>query len=84
MPARKKKERRGGVREGAGRITMFEGKVENGKYIAKRVYGVLTPVGYQALLDKQTELSATEGRAVSLNEAIEWCIRKATRTSMTA
>ena len=62
---------------------MFPGKVHNGQKLKTRVYGLLTPVAFEALQEVRRSLSDQEGREVSSNEAIEWCIRKATRTPLT-
>ena len=82
--AKRKRQKVGGPREGSGRRSIFPGKVGGSVYLAKRVYGVLTPLGYTVLVAKQTDLTAREGRPVSLNETLEWCIRRATKTPLDA
>jgi hypothetical protein len=67
----------GGRREGAGRDTLWPGKVAAGKFLTKRVYGVLTAEAFAALDEKRRALSEKVGRSVSTNETLEWCIRKA-------
>jgi hypothetical protein len=45
---------------------------------------VLGRPSFEALHAKQEELSAREGRPVTMSDTVEWCIRKATRTPMDA
>jgi hypothetical protein len=73
---------RGGRRAGAGNRSLFPGKKENNVVLGHRLRALVTPVAYAALMEKRDALSAHHGHAVSVNDSIEWCIRKATRTSL--
>jgi hypothetical protein len=76
---------RGGFREGSGRRTLFPGKYRgNSEVIGYKVSAVLSATGHEAAVRKQEDLSVTEGFNVSLSDAVEWCVRKATRTPMSA
>lgn len=75
---------RGGRRAGAGNRSLFPGKKENNVILGHRLRALVTPVAYAALMGQRDALCAHHGHAVSVNDSIEWCIRKATRTSLEA
>ncbi len=74
---------RGGVREGAGAPTLFPGKYRGrGEVIGRKFTVVFSQTGFDAALRVAETLSIQEDRKVSGSDAIEWCVRKATKTPM--
>lgn len=71
---------RGGRRAHAGNRSLFPGKKENNVVLGHRLRALVTAVAYDALMAQRDALSKQHGHAVSVNDSIEWCIRKATRT----
>jgi len=75
---------RGGRRAGAGNRSLFPGKKQDNVVLGHRLRALVTPVAYAALMDQRDALSARHGHEISVNDSIEWCIRKATRTTLEA
>ena len=72
---------RGGAREGAGRRTMFPGKyVGSRRLIGVKLSAVFTQTGAKAAQSLADDLSAREGYNVTISDALEYAVRKVTRT----